>query len=255
MATAKKSAVKSQRPGTGQYARHGAPSSAARVRKRIERSPGRYWSVDDFQDLNASGISRTLARLAKDGVVVRVAPGVYYKGRDTAIGKSRPSPARMAGQSVKHYGLKPAGISAANALGLTTQIPRTPEYATTNRNKPSSVDGRVHVLRPSSRDRLDAREFALLEVIRTRGKHTDGEPAVFVRRITLMVTSEFDFSRLVKAAMDEPARVRAILGAIGEHGGVSEKKLRPLRKTLREGSSYDFGKFKALPTASNWQAK
>lgn len=255
MAPTKNNTMKSTSPGTGKYSRHGAPSSAARIRKRIERSPGRYWSVDDFKDLNASGISRTLARLAKDGVVVRVGPGVYYKGRETSIGRSRPSPARMASQNVKNYNLKPAGMSAANALGLTTQIPRTPEYATTHRNKPSAVVGRVHVLRPPSRDRLDAREFALLEVIRTRGKYTDDEPSVFVRRITQMVTSEFDFSRLAKAAMDEPARVRAILGAMGDHGGIPEKKLRPLRKSLREGSSYNFGKFKALPTASKWQAK
>lgn len=186
---------------------------------------------------------------------MRVAPGIYYNARETAIGKSRPSRARMASKTVKHYNLKPAGVSAANALGLTTQIPRSPEYATTHRNKPRSIDGRVHVLRPASRDRLDAREFALLEVLRTRGKYTDDEPSKFVRRITQMVMSDFDFSRLARAAMDEPARVRAILGAIGEHGGVSEKKLKPLRKTLRVGSSYNFGKFKALPTALNWQAK
>ncbi len=63
------------------------------------------------------------------------------------------------------------------------------------------------------------------------------------------------FKHLLQIAISEPPRVRAILGAIGQELGYSEKQLINLRKSLNPLSKFDFGRLIALKYASQWQAK
>jgi len=55
--------------------------------------------------------------------------------------------------------------------------------------------------------------------------------------------------------MDEPPRVRAMLGAIGQEIGIPERQLQKLRSSLGPVSRYDFGRLASLPHAKQWQAK
>jgi hypothetical protein len=63
------------------------------------------------------------------------------------------------------------------------------------------------------------------------------------------------FNRILQIAITEPPRVRAILGAIGQELGYSEKQLCELRKSLNPLSRFDFGSLIALKFAREWQAK
>ena len=63
------------------------------------------------------------------------------------------------------------------------------------------------------------------------------------------------FKHLLQIAITEPPRVRALLGAIGQQLGYSEKQLSGLRKSLNPLSRFDFGLLIALKYARQWQSK
>jgi hypothetical protein len=70
-----------------------------------------------------------------------------------------------------------------------------------------------------------------------------------------MLSDRARFKRLAKAALSEPPRVRAMLGALGEQAGAPAAALQDLRKSLNPISKFDFGLLSGLPNASEWQAR
>lgn len=241
--------------GPGTLNRAGEPSAAATIRGRIERSGERFWRVADFNDLPPRTVARTLARLAEAGVVERPRNGLYYRSRPTVVGPSIPSTTAVTGHSVDAP-LHASGLSAANVLGLTTQNPARPELATPAANPPGALrNAIVHTRRPPSRARLGDREGALIEVLRTRGRYSDLGPAKTIRRLLGILGTGDTFDRVARAALDEPPRVRAMLGALGEELHANPRTLERLRDSLNPLSTFDFGLFRDLPSAAKWQAR
>lgn len=240
-------------PGT--LKRAGAPSAAARIRRRIERGGERFWCVSDFRDLPPRTVARTLARLAEAGVVERARHGLYYRSRPTVLGPSIPSATAVASHTVGAP-LHAAGLSAANVLGLTTQNPARPELATPAANPPSALGNAVvHTRRPASRARLNPEEGALIEMLRTRGRYSDIEPVGTIRRLLRILGTAGTFERIARSALDEPPRVRAMLGALGEELEANPRTLKRLRDSLNPLSTFDFGLLRDLPAAKKWQAR
>jgi hypothetical protein len=233
-----------------------SPNSAAtRVYERVRDGGERYWSLSDFSDLSASAVTHALSRLAAEGALQRVRKGLYYRSKPTAIGASGPSASAAIAQTVRAP-LHPAGLSAGAALGLSTQNPARPEFATPAAAPPAGLrNATVHTRRPPSRLRLDAGDGALLELLRDRARYSDLPAAETIRRLVEMVSEPRRFKRLAEAALSEPPRVRAMLGALGELAGAPAVALDSLRASLNPISKFDFGLLRALPNASKWQAR
>lgn len=230
-------------------------SAAALVRGRVDRGKSRYWKHDDFDDLPAAAVATELSRLARDGLLERVAKGVYYRPRETSLGPSLPAASAVATQTLTAP-LHPAGLSAANVLGLTTQNPGRAEYATPAAGPPSALRGAVvHTGRPSARAGLSAEDGAILETLRERARSSDLSPEKTVRRLLELLADEQRFLALAEVALSEPPRVRAMLGAIGQQLGMPERALDRLRKSLNPLSRFDFGRLGSLRYAKEWQAK
>lgn len=241
--------------GPGTLKRAGAPSAAARIRRRIERGGEHFWCVSDFSDLPPRTVARTLARLAKAGVVERVRHGLYYRSRPTVVGPSIASATAVA-KHVVGAPLHAAGLSAANVLGLTTQNPARQELATPAANPPSALGNAVvHTRRPASRAHLSDEEGALIEMLRTRGRYSDVGPASTSRRFLRILGAGDTFERVARTALDEPPRVRAMLGALGEELEANLRTLKQLRDSLNPLSTFDFGLLRDLPAAKKWQAR
>lgn len=241
--------------GPGTLKRGGKPSVAATIRHRIVNGGERFWRVADFDKLPARTVARTLARLAESGAIKRVRPGLYYRSRTTSFGPSIPSATAMIGHAL-HAPMHPAGLSAANALGLTTQNPARGELATPAANPPSVLgEFRVHTRRSPNRARLSEREGALLEMLRSRGRYSDLSPAGTIRRLLLLLAEGDTFERVARAALDEPPRVRAMMGALGDELKANPRTLKRLRDSLNPLSTFDFGVLGELPNAERWQAR
>jgi hypothetical protein len=232
-----------------------APSAASLVRRRVEGGGARFWKHEDFKELPPTAVATTLSRLAREGVLRRTSKGVYYRPVPTMLGLSVAGASAAAAHTLKAP-LHPAGLTAANALGLTTQNPGLPEYATTAPSAPRAL-GRavVHTGRPHQRAELSAEDGAILETLRERARSSDLTPRETAKRLLRLLAEEERFSRLAKAALAEPPRVRAILGALGQELDMPSGRLEPLRESLNPLSRFDFGLLAGLRHAREWQAK
>lgn len=238
-----------------------APSTAgvaAIVRQRIEQGSDRLWRLEDFADLPFTAVAQALSRLHRRGLIERLSKGTYYRGRLTAFGKSRPNPAAVRQLAARRASLFPSGLSAANLLGFSTQIPHRSEISTVSGSLPRKLVGEatvVHTRRPRAWTSLTETQAALLDFLRRRGAGTELTPEDTARRLVSLLSTGETFERLAAVAATEPPRVRAMLGALGAELGKSPEFLAPLRRSLNPLSKFDFGPLRALRYAREWQAK
>jgi hypothetical protein len=236
----------------------GTQNIAATVRKRIASSGDRVWRLTDFAGMPFTAVAQTLSRLARQGVIQRLGKGLYYRPRLTAFGASLPNSAQIRDLTIRRKKVFPAGVAAANLLGLTTQNPARIELATNGSSLPRLIVGKetvIHTRRPDSWRTLSETEAALLDVLRNRGAFSELAPDELVGKLLVHVGEKGRLERLLKVAPSEPPRVRALLGAIGQQLGQSERRLAELRKSLNPLSRFDFGNLIALTHAKEWQAK
>jgi len=228
-------------------------SVASIVKSEVMGAGDRTFTQHDFSDLPRSAVSHALSRLAQSGILKRVSRGVYYRSRETVFGQS------IAGQwlieqTVLDPSSRPTGISAAAFLGFTTQQPARSHYAISKHDPTTRLKGvKLTVLRP--RHELSREEGALLEFVRDRGKWSELSDEETITKTLKLFRDKDRFDRLARAAMAEPPRVRAIIGAIGEKIGGRKKTLAMLKRSINLTSRYDFGKFAKLPTAKEWGGK
>lgn len=233
-------------------------SAASVVRARVDRGGERVWRLTDFRDLPFAAVAQALSRMTRAGQVERLSKGTYYRSRTTAIGRSRPNPAVLAELAVGRAAVFPAGIAAANLLGLSTQAPRRREVATSAGSLPRKLIGHdtlVHTRRPAAWSSLTEADGALLEFLRDAGLTSELDPRATVHRASTLLREGARFDRLMRVASTEPPRVRAILGALGERIRRDRASLARLRNSLNPHSRFDFGAFIELPNARAWQAK
>ena len=232
-------------------------STAKQIRSRIDRSQDSYWRHTDFADLPPFAVSQTLSRLVKAGVLERVSKGLYYRPRSTRFGRSHPSQSEIQSLPIPHIVL-PAGISAANLLGLSTQNAVRGEFATAAASVPRKILGthaRIHTSRPADWNSLSPTAAALLDLLRTRGKFSELSDADTQQRLLCHLRQDDCFARLLEIANTEPPRVRAMLGALGQELSKSNQAITKLRQSLNPFSRFDFGKLSTLRHAKVWQAK
>lgn len=99
-----------------------------KILERIEILPkGELLLPVDFSELGSSEAVRlSLFRLEKEGVITRVAQGIYVRPKESKlIGTLLPSAEEVAEAIAKrdHIRTLPTGSYALNALGLSTQVP------------------------------------------------------------------------------------------------------------------------------------
>ena len=155
-------------------------------------------------------------------------------------------------------GVFPAGISAANVLGFTTQNAAKVEVATNGPSLPRLIVGKetvIHTRRPEAWRDLSETDAALLDFLRNRGESSELTAEETVDKLLGYFRDPRRFESLLKVAPSEPPRVRAMLGAIGQQLGQPESRLSALRKSLNPLSRFDFGLLAALVHAREWQAK
>jgi uncharacterized protein DUF6088 len=234
------------------------------LQRRLAAAPGTLITAGDLPAVSASAASKALSRLAQAGTIKRVRKGVYYIPKETLLGTSEPSRPGVT-QKVLAGKARPTGLTAASHLGLTTQMARQTELAVYATALPNGVTAARTTLRPRSRrQELDSTDGALLEVLRDRGRYSELTAAETRARVVALLRENSKgenrlplrrLRRLRDAALDEPPRVRAILGALMQTAGLPEMLWRPLGESLNRLSRFDFGIFRDLPNAREWQAK
>lgn len=138
---------------------------ASTILRRVKgRGPGAVFTAKDFADIGSrDAVDQALTRLARSGRIRRVDRGIYDLPRThPVIGPMWPSADAVAQAVAKQTDsqLKVAGGAAANALGLSTQVPAKVEYLTDGPSRNVRVGklsvclknaGRVDMLLPRTR--------------------------------------------------------------------------------------------------------
>ena len=85
---------------------------------------------------NRDAVDQALSRLARSGQLSRVCQGVYVRPVETRFGPRPPSVDKVIQSLAALWGetIVPCGGAAANALGLTTQVPVRSVYLTSGPN-------------------------------------------------------------------------------------------------------------------------
>src|SRR5262249_28724701 len=157
----------------------------ARIRRSIETGGEGLWRFDDFAGLPISAVAQALSRLARQGHLERLSKGVYYRPRQTSLGKSLPNPIAIRKLASERKTVFPAGIAAANVLGFTTQTAGKHEVATSALSLPRKLVGSetiVHTRRPEGWASLSETDAALLDFLRRGGRTSELSPDETVRR-------------------------------------------------------------------------
>ena len=177
-------------------------------------APRSYFNLADAPG-SRHAAENALSRLASpDGPITRVKPGLYWKrppaGRFGQPTKPDPYEAAMFAIGA---GAGPAGLSAASALGLTTQVPMKPEIAVVGR-APKGLDAVRLVSRANQRRlELEPMEIAVLEALRIFPRHAEVSEAEALKRIgDLAKARKIDLERIKWAAETErrPAVINAL---------------------------------------------
>ncbi len=86
---------------------------------------------------NRAALDQALSRLARRGKLLRAGRGVYVAPVASRFGSRAPSAQKVVEELSLRRGetIVPSGASAANALGLTTQVPTRTVYLTSGRSR------------------------------------------------------------------------------------------------------------------------
>ncbi|EMS95909.1 hypothetical protein H009_19799 [Agrobacterium tumefaciens str. Cherry 2E-2-2] len=196
-----------------------APTSVPdRIMKRA-RAGGRggVFTPSDFLDVAArSTVDQALSRLAKNGKLRRLARGLYdFPKVHPQLGPLSPTPDDVAQALARETGsqVQIAGARAANALGLSTQVPAQSTYLTDGPSRRVVLGKRVVDLRHASPKHLIAPGSAAGTVVQAL-RHVGAIRAADVAQIASRRLSASDKKTLASNAVQAPAWMRPTLVSI-----------------------------------------
>lgn len=188
------------------------------VRRVQGRGRGSVWTPSDFLDLGTrAAVDQALKRLVQKGVLHRVDRGIYsYPRISSRIGALSPSPDDVARAVAKSTGSKVqvAGARAANALGVSTQVPAKSVYLTDGPSRRVRV-GRhtVQLKHASTRDLVGVGTRAGLAFQALRYLGPDGVDARTARQMAAQL-NDSDRKQLKRAKKSAPGWLRPIVDRV-----------------------------------------
>ena len=120
------------------------------LRERILRQKdGKVIFIDFFDDYQDGHVRNILMELTREGELVRLSKGVYYKPVRTRLGILYPEVEDVIAAIAKrdHAKILPTGNTAMYQLGLTTQIPMNYEFLTNGAARKLTIDNRTITLK------------------------------------------------------------------------------------------------------------
>ncbi len=120
------------------------------LRSRIETMPeDSILFRSDFPEYHSEFVGGTLAELTREGMLVKLAQGIYAKPRKSRFGVVFPSVEKIvqAIASRDNAEILPSGMTALNALGLSNQVPMNYTYLTTGSERTVKLANQQVVLK------------------------------------------------------------------------------------------------------------
>ena len=189
-----------------------------RVMKRVRASGrGSVFTPSDFLTVaTRSSIDQALSRLVKGGQLRRLARGLYdFPKLHPKLGPLSPAPDDVAHALARETGsqVQIAGARAANALGLSAQVPAQSTYLTDGPSRRVVVGKRIVDLRHASPKHLIAPGSPAGTVVQAL-RHVGPIRAADVAQVAARQLSAKDKKSLASTALQAPAWMRPTLVSI-----------------------------------------
>lgn len=187
------------------------------MRRARARGRGGVFTPSDFLDVaGRAAVDQALSRLAKAGKLRRLARGLYdFPKLHPKLGPLSPTPDDVAQALARETGsqVQIAGARAANALGLSTQVPAKSTYLTNGPSRRVVLGKRVVDLRHASPKHLIAPGSAAGTVVQAL-RHVGAVRAADVAQVAARRLSASDKKTLASTAVQAPAWMRPTLVSI-----------------------------------------
>src|SRR5947209_4528965 len=186
------------------------------ILRRI-RGHGRGWifTTSEFLDLGTeNSLKKALSRLWREGIIRRIARGIYYYPRvHKKLGALSSNPDEVAAALASSTGsrLQVSGGRAANLFGLTTQVPAQLVYLTDGPPRRVKIAGQTIQLRrarPSKFPGTGTPAGLAIQAMRAVGPKVDRD---FLLRQLSKGLSPSDKSQLIKLRKHAPRWAQEII--------------------------------------------
>jgi hypothetical protein len=185
------------------------------LRQRIEAMPEDCILFrSDFPEYHTEFVGSILSELTTKGMLVKIAHGIYAKPRRSKFGVVLPSVDKVV-QAIAardNAEVLPSGMTALNALGLSTQVPMNYTYLTTGSERTVNLSNRKVVLKRGVPKNFcyGTRLISLLvQALKALKKENVGDSELNV--IRQLVLKETDKDTLVKDVDMMPAWMKRII--------------------------------------------
>ena len=185
------------------------------LRQRIEAMPEDCILFrSDFPEYHTEFVGSILSELTSEGMLVKIAHGIYAKPRKSQFGVVLPSVNKVV-QAIAvrdNAEVLPSGITALNALGLSTQVPMNYTYLTTGSERTVNLSNRKVVFKRGVPKNFcyGTRLISLLvQALKALKKENVGEEELNI--IQQLVTKETNKETLAKDIDMMPAWMKRII--------------------------------------------
>lgn len=105
--------------------------------------------VSSFPKFDSEYVTKLLTQFEKEGLITRIAKGVYVKAKKTKFGVVYPSAFELATEIAKRDKaiVFPTGETAANRLGFSTQVPTTACFITSGTPRTLKLGNRTIIFK------------------------------------------------------------------------------------------------------------
>lgn len=125
-------------------------SVVEKIKKKIIHCKfGEVFFVSSFPQYDVEYVTKLLAVFEKEGIISRISKGVYVKARKTRFGILYPSAFELVTEIAKRDKavIIPTGVTAANQLGFSTQVPMITSFLTTGSSRKLVMGKRIVLLK------------------------------------------------------------------------------------------------------------
>ena len=187
-----------------------------KIRNQIRSDEaGMLYFISDFAEHgNDVFISRVLSECVNDGLLLRIANGIYCKPIETRFGPLVPSVEELVKAIARRDNAQilPTGETAQNLLGLSTQVPMNSVYLTSGSARKLYLRGRTVTLKRSvPRNFACKNDFmaALIQALKSIGK--DNLTEEHTSTILRLLKEHLDDATYVDDLKTAPIWVRKML--------------------------------------------
>ncbi len=175
---------------------------------------GEVFFVSTFHQFDVEYVTKLLAQFEKEGLITRIAKGVYVKAKKTRFGVVYPSAFELVTEIAKRDKAKifPTGDTAANRLGFSTQVPMNASFLTSGSSRKLKLGNRTVTLTHGSPKKFAYKGKLMPELVQAlRSIGEDNITESVEKRVAQLLSATFETETIEHDLLLAPVWVRQII--------------------------------------------